>query len=59
MFDGAKKALTTAELAYDEECRKLGIPPPVREEWRPRGRANGNGKSAAAGQAAKQPAARK
>lgn len=61
VFDGAKNALTTAEQAYDEECRKLGIPPPVREEWRPRGRANGNAnsKTAASGQAAKQPAARK
>ena len=49
VFDGAKKALTTAEQAYDEECRKLGIPPPVREEWRPRGRANANGAKAAAG----------
>lgn len=44
MFDGAKKALSAAEQAYDEECLKLGIQPPVREEWRLRGRAgNGNG----------------
>ena len=43
VFDGAKKALSAAEKAYDEECVKLGIPPPMREEWRPRGR-NGNGK---------------
>jgi len=43
VFDGAKKALSTAEQAYDEECLRLGITPPVREEWRPRGRASANG----------------
>lgn len=48
VFDGAKKALAAAEQAYDEECLAMGLPPPVREEWRPRGR-NGNGAKAGAG----------
>lgn len=34
VFDGAKTLLTQGEAAYDEECRRAGVPPPVREEWR-------------------------
>lgn len=42
VFDGAKKLLTKAEAAYDEECVLSGVTPPVRQEWAGRGR-NGNG----------------
>lgn len=39
MFDTAKKMLQQAEAAYDDECRKQGIVPPMRAEWsRPAGR---------------------
>ena len=48
MFDGAKKLLTRAELAYDEECRLAGVPPPARQEWRAPGKNAKNGGAAAA-----------
>lgn len=34
VFDGAKKMLSTGEAAYDDECVKAGVPPPVRPDWR-------------------------
>ena len=56
MFDGAKKLLTRAELAYDEECRLAGVPPPVRQEWRAPARAAKNaGAAAASSQQQQQP----
>ena len=38
VFDGAKKVVTTAERAYDEECVRVGLAPPVREELQLGGR---------------------
>ncbi|KAL4451750.1 hypothetical protein ABPG75_007412 [Micractinium tetrahymenae] len=69
VFDTAKKMLQTAEAAYDDECLKQGITPPVRPEWsRPAGRrgggngaaakADGSGKASSAAAAGK-PAARR
>ncbi|KAL4856149.1 putative envelope ADP [Chlorella vulgaris] len=39
VFDGAKKVLTVAEKAYDEECVAMGVVPPTRQDWRPAGKA--------------------
>jgi hypothetical protein len=56
VFDGAKKLLTRAELAYDEECRLAGVPPPVRQEWRAPARgAKNEGTAAATGKQQQQP----
>lgn len=33
VFDTAKKMLQSAEAAYDDECVRQGITPPVRPEW--------------------------
>lgn len=38
VFDSAKRALAAGEAAYDDECRKAGVDPPVRPAWHAAGR---------------------
>jgi solute carrier family 25 phosphate transporter 23/24/25/41 len=55
VFDAAKKALTAAEAAYDEECVAVGVPPPRREEPQLGRRRGGAAPAAPATPGGKQP----